>query len=71
MSRHTRTVVETFYLCDECGEECGNGFRTCTTASGAEVHACSASCQKAQDEKLMVVAMAVRRAKREQEAGGG
>ncbi len=71
MSEHTRTVVETFYLCDECGEECGNGFRTLRMASGPDMHACSKPCEAAQDEKVVAEVLAARRARREQERHGG
>lgn len=68
MSEHTRTVVVTLFICDECGAECGTGFRTLRMASGPDMHACSKPCEAAQDEKVMAEVLAVRRAKREQEA---
>lgn len=70
MSEHSRTVVVTYFICDECGEECGNGFRTRRVVSGPDMHACSKPCEAAQDEKVIAEVLAARRARREQEGGG-
>lgn len=53
MTKHTRTVIKTYFLCDECGEECGYGKRTVVLADKTELHACGHLCARAQDEKLM------------------
>lgn len=65
MTKHTRTVIETYFLCDECGQECGDGMRTVARADTTELHSCGYLCAQAQDEKLSAAYLAARSAARE------